>query len=103
MRTFVLLFVLVMPVFGACNAAWAKAPADIGKPVCTQYDDNAKTASRANPDAPVAGVAVAAVATNAAAPTSGNAATAQAKGGASGLIRARSAPRWQALLPGMFR
>ena len=103
MRTFVLMFVLVMPVLGACNAAWAKAPADIGKPVCTQYDDNAKAASHANPDASIAGVTATTAATNPSAPTSGNAATAQAKGGASSLIRARSAPRWQALLPGMFR
>ncbi len=103
MRTFALMLVLVMPALGACNAASAKAPADIGKPVCTQYDDTLKTASRPNADAANAGVTTTAAATNTPMPTSGNASTAQAKGGSSGLIRARSAPRWQALLPGMFR
>jgi hypothetical protein len=100
MRTFVLLFVLVMPALGACGAAWAKTSADIGKPVCTHYDDNAKVAARASTDSPVASTAAA---TTPAAQTSGNAATAQVKGGASGLMHPRNAPRWQTLLPGMFR
>ena len=103
MRTFVLLFVLVMPALGACGAAWAKAPAEIGKPVCTHYDDNAKPTARASADANVISTAASTSAPTSAAPTSGNAATAQAKGGASGLIHPRSAPRWQTLLPGMFR
>src|SRR5260221_2538603 len=53
MRTFVLVFVFVIPALAACSAAWAKAPADIGKPVCTHYDDNAKAVARATADATV--------------------------------------------------
>jgi hypothetical protein len=103
MRTFVLLFVLVMPALGAGGAAWAKAPADIGKPVCTHYDDNAKAVARTAADATVSSAPTTTATASSAAPTSGNATTAQAKSGASGLMHPRSAPRWQTLLPGMFR
>ncbi len=97
MRTFVLLFVLVMPALGACGAAWAKAPADIGKPVCTHYDDNAKPVARTD------AVASTLTASTTTTPATGNAAVVQAKSGAAGLMHPRSAPRWQTLLPGMFR
>jgi hypothetical protein len=104
MRSFAVVLILLIPAFAACGAAWAYAPAEIGKPVCTQYDDNAKPATRNATDAAAsANTPTAATAAATPAPSSGNAPAAQAKGGATSVMRARGAPRWQTLLPGMFR
>lgn len=113
MRTFVLLLAFMLPVLGACSAASAKAPADdLGKPVCTHFDDATKATTLH-----VSAVGVAAVATAPVVPPTGAAAVAmsssvvtgsagvQAKdgGGTSGSVRPHGAPRWQAFLPGMFK
>jgi hypothetical protein len=104
MRTFVVLLALLMPALAASGTAWAKSPAEIGKPVCTQYDD-AKSATHHGADAIVgtAGTTTAAFAAAAAPPTSGPAPAGQAKGGSASVLHARGTPHWQTLLPGMFR
>jgi hypothetical protein len=105
MRTFAVLLILSMSALAAGGAAWAKAPAELSKPVCTQYDDNAKQAAR-NADATAPATPAAPAAATAAvtpAPSSGNAPAAQAKGGSTSVMHERGAPRWQTLLPGMFR
>jgi hypothetical protein len=104
MRSFVLLFVLIMAALAASGAAWAKTTAEIGKPVCTQYDDNAKqTAARASNDAGASAAPAVSASMAASAPTSGVAASAQSRSGAGTAMHSRGAPRWQTLLPGMFR
>jgi hypothetical protein len=105
MRALVLLFVFVLLAFVVHGVAYAKTPTDIGKPVCTHYDDNAKPAPRPNVEAgalpaPVAPPTTAYISTT---PTTGNVTTTQAKGSSSGFMRPRSAPRWQTFLPGMFK
>jgi hypothetical protein len=105
MRTLALLFVLALPPLAACGAAYAKASsADIGKPVCTHFDDAAKSADASAKTDP--GTASAANATNGTATSPMAAAPAQAtikSGGSSGALHQHSSPRWQAFLPGMFR
>jgi len=108
MRTFFLLLLFTMPPLVACSAAYAKTSTEIGKPVCTHYDDPAK------PEQPVApagvvpasstatvGPAVAATAPSSA--ISGSATAKQKSGGTSGMMRPHDAPRWQTFLPGMFK
>lgn len=103
MRTFAVAFLVLLPALAACGAAWAKAPAEIGKPVCTQYDDSVKQPARGTADATAPATTTSATAATSPAPSSGNAPTAQAKGGATSVMHAHGAPRWQTLLPGMFR
>lgn len=103
MRIYAVLFVLCLPALVACGSAWAQSSAGIGKPVCTQFDDNASktpvhaTAAPATNSKSAIGsvVAAAAVATSPA--------TAPTKGGATSVLHDRGAPHWQTLLPGMFR
>ena len=107
MRTFVLLLVLVMPPLVACGAAYANTSTDIGKPVCTHFDDNGKATSRVT-SAAIAPTTAVSVATTPAAspaqPTTGMATATQAKGGGTaGMLRPRSSPHWQTFLPGMFK
>jgi hypothetical protein len=107
MRTFALLLVFTMPMLVACNAADAKVSNDIGKPVCTHFDDSAKPVQRAGVDAAAApaGAVGTPVATTATATTVGaSQPAAQVKGGGtSSLARPHGAPRWQTFLPGMFK
>ena len=103
MRTFVLLFVLALPPLVACGTAYAKASStDIGKPVCTHYDDAAKSADASAKSDP----GTASAATNGTATSPMAAAPAQPVvkgGGSSSAMHQHSSPRWQAFLPGMFR
>lgn len=103
MRTLVLLFVLAAPSLMFCCAARAAASADLGKPVCTHYDDSSKAADgHANPAA--SGASTSTVAGSPAPSPGGlSPATTAKSGGSASDMRARNAPRWQAFLPGMFR
>ena len=108
MRTFVLLLALMMPPIVACSVVYAKTSStDIGKPVCTHYDDAAKPAHQVAAET-AAIVAPALAATNSAAMTtaaSGGGSGPQSKGGGgtAGSMRPHGAPRWQTFLPGMFK
>jgi len=109
MRTFVLLLLFTMPPLAACSAAYAKTTAEIGKPVCTHYDDATKPEQRATASAgavtssspATAGAAVATTAPSTA--NAGSATTKQKSGGTSSMMRPHDAPRWQTFLPGMFK
>jgi hypothetical protein len=108
MRTFVLLLLFTMPPLAACSAAYAKTTAEIGKPVCTHYDDATKPEQRAASAGAVtssspatAGAAVATTAPSTA--NAGSATTKQKSGGTSSMMRPHDAPRWQTFLPGMFK
>ena len=107
MRTFVLLLVLALPPLVACGAAYANTSTDIGKPVCTHFDDSGKPTSRTTSAASTPTPAVSAANTPAASPvqpTTGMATATQAKGGGTaGMLRPRSSPHWQTFLPGMFK
>ena len=108
MRTFVLLLLFTMPPLAACSAAYAKTSVEIGKPVCTHYDDSAKAGQPATPAAVATATSPAtvspAVATTAPSNAgAGSAATKQKSGGTSSMMRPRDAPRWQTFLPGMFK
>ena len=108
MRTFVLLLLFAMPPLVACGAAYAKTTAEIGKPVCTHYDDASKSAQQAGvataPATPVAATASPIVVATVPATASVKNASAQAKtGGTSSMMRPHDAPRWQTFLPGMFK
>jgi hypothetical protein len=108
MRTFVLLLLFSLPPLAACGVAYAKTSAEIGKPVCTHYDDAAKAqrsatsagVAPANPTT-VSSVAIATVAPSIV--NAGSATTKQKSGGTSGMMRPHDAPRWQTFLPGMFK
>ncbi|HTA65063.1 MAG TPA: hypothetical protein VK753_06125 [Xanthomonadaceae bacterium] len=101
MRTFVLLFVLALPPLAICGASYAKGSADIGKPVCTHYDDAASKATDAHTNAGAASAPVASA--SSATPASTIPAASAKTGGTSSEMRQRNSPRWQAFLPGMFR
>jgi hypothetical protein len=107
MRTFVLLLLFTMPPLVACGAAYANTSTQIGKPVCTHYDDATKPEQRATSAgvAPASSTAATpAIATSA--PSNANAGSAAAKqksGGTSSMMRPHDAPRWQTFLPGMFK
>ena len=108
MRTFALLLLLTMPPLVACGAAYAKTSVEIGKPVCTHYDDAAKSAQQtvvatapANPVVATASPVV--VATTPAITNIRNASAQPKTGGTSSMMRPRDAPRWQTFLPGMFK
>jgi len=108
MRTFVLLLLFTMPPLVACSAAYAKTSVEIGKPVCTHYDDSTKTEQPATSAGVVpassAATASPAVATTAPSTASaGSATTKQKSGGTSSMMRPHDAPRWQTFLPGMFK
>ncbi|HEV2606608.1 MAG TPA: hypothetical protein VGT79_01375 [Xanthomonadaceae bacterium] len=108
MRTFVLLLLFTMPPLVACGAAYAKTTAEIGKPVCTHYDDAAKPAQPATSAGVATSSSTAAVGPVVAttAPSVANvssATTKQKSGGTSGMMRPHDAPRWQTFLPGMFK
>jgi hypothetical protein len=108
MRTFFMLLLFTIPPLVACSAAYAKASTEIGKPVCTHYDEPAK------PEQPVTSAGVlpanasvtatpAVVATAPSTASAGSATTKQKSGGTSGMMRPHDAPRWQTFLPGMFK
>jgi len=108
MRTFFLLLLFTMPPLVACSAAYAKTTADIGKPVCTRYDDATKPEQRATSTEAVSASATAtsspAVATTGPITAgTGNIAPQAKDGGTSGMMHPRTAPRWQTFLPGMFK
>jgi len=109
MRTFVLLLLFAMPPLVACGAAYAKTTAEIGKPVCTRYDDAAKPEQAATSAAvapPASSPVAAAPVVAATAPSTATAGSANSKpksGGTSGMMRPHDALRWQTFLPGMFK
>lgn len=104
MRNFVLLLILAMPPLVACGAAHAKASADIGKPICSHYDDAIKApAARAPSDAQADAAAPAAASPAATPAVAGTPVVAGKGGGTSSMTHTRAAPRWQTFLPGMFR
>jgi type IV secretory pathway TrbL component len=108
MRTFVLLLLFTMPPLVACGAAYAKTTAEIGKPVCTRYDDATKPEQPATSAgvAPASSTATTSPAVATTAPSTANAGSASAKpksGGTSGMMRPHDALRWQTFLPGMFK
>jgi hypothetical protein len=107
MRNFALLLLLTMPPLVVCSAAYAKTSVEIGKPVCTHYDDAAKSAQQAVATAPVNQVAATTspVVVATAPVTSGvkNASAQPKTGGTSSMMRPHDAPRWQTFLPGMFK
>jgi hypothetical protein len=96
MRTSVLLYVLAFPLLVACGAACAKSAADIGKPVCSHYDESTKPAASANASASPA-------ASNVVAPAANGASPASRSGGTDTASHPRTPPHWQTFLPGMFR
>ncbi len=107
MRTFVLLLVFVMPALGACSAASAQTTPVIGKPVCAHYDDAAKPAAHAASAtaAPTAATTTVTASTGAVPASNASAVGAMQpkSGGTDGFGHARSGPRWQTFLPGMFK
>jgi hypothetical protein len=109
MRNFILLLLFTMPPLVACGAAYAKTSVEIGKPVCTHYDDATKPeqpATSAGVAAPASSTAIANPAVATTAPSTANAASAATKqksGGTSSMMRPHDAPRWQTFLPGMFK
>jgi hypothetical protein len=109
MRTFVLLLVLTLPPLVVCGVVSAKtASTDIGKPVCTHYDDAAKSARTTSLESVAIIAPSIASATSPVVSTTGvsAAASAQSKSGGtagSGSMRPRGAARWQTFLPGMFK
>lgn len=108
MRTFFLLLLFAMPPLVACSAAYAKSTVEIGKPVCTHYDDATKPEQRAtstdvaSASSPGTG-SPAIAATGPIAAGAGNVASQPKGGGTSGMMHPRTAPRWQTFLPGMFK
>ena len=100
MRTFVLLFVLTMPMFVVCSAAHAKASSDRdpSKPVCTHYDDASKSADGNQTTANTATTTATSVWT-----ATSTQPPAKTGGSSSVMHQHSSSPRWQAFLPGMFR
>ena len=108
MRTFVLLLLFSIPPLAACGVAYAKTSTEIGKPVCTHYDDATKAERPATSAgvAPASSITVTTVAVATAAPSIANPGSAtikQKSGGTSGMMRPHDAPRWQTFLPGMFK
>jgi len=108
MRTFVLLLLFAMPPLVACGAAYAKTTAEIGKPVCTRYDDAAKperpaTSAVVAPASPTPAIAPAVATTAPSTATAGSANSKPKSGGTSGMMRPHDALRWQTFLPGMFK
>jgi hypothetical protein len=110
MRTFVLLLVLMLPPLVVCGVVYAKTSStDIGKPVCTHFDDASKPAhAAAIESAAIVAPSLTAASSAVASTTGASAATApQSKGGGgpagSGSMRTRGAARWQTFLPGMFK
>lgn len=108
MRTFVLLLLFTMPPLVACGAAYAKTSAEIGKPVCTHYDDAAKseqpaTSPSVSPASTIAAVSPAIGATSVSTVTAASTSTKQKSGGTASMMRPHDAPRWQTFLPGMFK
>jgi hypothetical protein len=100
MRTSILLFLLASPLLVASGAVLAKASStDIGKPVCTHYDDSAKQASSSAADSAASNSAPA----TASAPTAAPAASVVKSGGTDSMTHPRQAPHWQTFLPGMYR
>lgn len=99
MRTFVLLFVLALPALLSCSLARAAASGDLGKPVCTHYDDSASKATDAHASTAASGSAN----PGAAAPSSASLGASARSGGSPSELHGHNAPRWQAFLPGMFR
>lgn len=100
MRTFVLLFVLTMPMFVVCSAAHAKASSDRdpSKPVCTHYDDASKSA-----DGGGSSTTATATSTTSALTATSTQTSVKTGGSSSVMHQHNSSPRWQAFLPGMFR
>jgi hypothetical protein len=108
MRTFVLLLLFTMPPLVACGAAYAKTSTEIGKPVCTHYDDTVKAAQQATVSTAsantVAATASPVVVATAPTITSVKNTSSQSKtGGTSSMMRPHDAPHWQTFLPGMFK
>jgi hypothetical protein len=110
MRTFVLLLVFAMPPLVACGVAHANASGDIGKPICSHYDDSTKTAEAhapadgvASTASPAAVAATTSTAQTPAAPTTAAPTGAAKSGGTASMSHPRSGPHWQTFLPGMFR
>jgi hypothetical protein len=113
MRAFALLLLLTIPPLVVCSAAYAKTSVEIGKPVCTHYDDAAKSARQSavvgastNPVATTASataVTPAIVATVSPVTSARNASVQPKTGGTSGMMRPHDGPRWQTFLPGMFK
>jgi len=100
MRTSVLCLALASALLAACGAAYAKTSSDLGKPVCSHYDDSGKQPASSAAEAAAAspsGPTSAAVAT-----TPAPAPVPRSSGGDS-ITRPRAAPHWQTFLPGMFR
>jgi hypothetical protein len=109
MRTFVLLLVLMTPPLVVCGAAYAAKSTDIGKPVCTHFDDSTKSTQHATAE-PASSAAMASASTPpanssvASTTGAGSATTSQSKsGGTAGMMRPHGGPRWQTFLPGMFK
>ena len=102
MRTSALCLALSAAALLACGATYAKTSIDIGKPVCSHYDDPAKhsaspaDAAASSPATP-AGNGVAATSAPAPGPMPHSAS------GGDSVSRPRTAPHWQTFLPGMFR
>ncbi|HTD28021.1 MAG TPA: hypothetical protein VK660_01390 [Xanthomonadaceae bacterium] len=115
MRTFVLFLALMVPPLVALGVAYGKSSTEIGKPVCTHFDDATKSAhhavggaatttSASTPPVNSASAATTASTTTSTTASAGSAVAPQIKSGAAtGSMRARGAPRWQTFLPGMFR
>lgn len=101
MRTSVLCLALTAAALLACGAAYAKTSIDIGKPVCSHYDEPAKQSASPAVEA----------ASSPATPTGNGVATTaptpgpmpRSSSGGDSVSRPRTAPHWQTFLPGMFR
>ncbi|HEY2345398.1 MAG TPA: hypothetical protein VGH80_05865 [Xanthomonadaceae bacterium] len=100
MRIFILMSALILSPLLVCGAAHAKPTGDIGKPVCSRYDDASKSKdASASADQDSDDTGTPATATMASAP-----ATPPVKvGGTASALHQHSSLRWQAFLPGMFR
>jgi hypothetical protein len=104
MRSFVLLSIFALPLLVACGIACAGTSADLGKPVCSRYDDSPKsTEQHSNKDAASATVTATATTTGVIASTAPGVTATSKSGGTSSMAHTHGAPHWQTFLPGMFR
>ena len=104
MRTFVLLIVLAIPLLVLGGIARAGAANDIGKPVCSHYDESASKSSDTHAMQQNANVAAAPGTSAGPSASTVLAPPPTAKSGGSPTeLRQHNSPRWQAFLPGMFR
>jgi len=98
MRTLILMSALILSPLLVCGSVHAKPAGDLGKPICTRYDEASKSKD-ASANADQGNAATTGSDTMAATATT----TTSKVGGTAGAMHQHSSPRWQAFLPGMFR